>query len=156
MATNNSMKPNVFTPKGGETLNELKERATEFLISIIHEIGSSHISNCYSHVQNDNCASNEIMNDLQSSEHEVFEEQKQSHLGNVLVVSHGGTIRQILLYFAEDLPSEFPSGSNRKVGFISPNTGISKFKIFLNEQTKLPEFVECICLHNIEHLAKAE
>lgn len=154
MATNNSMKPSAFTPKGGETLDEVKKRATEFLNSIIHEIGSSHISNnCFSHVQNDDCASDGI---IQNSEHEVLEEQKQSHLANVLVVSHGGVIRQMLLYFVEDLPSEFPSGSNRKVGFVSPNTGISKFKIFLNEQTKLPEFVKCICLHNTEHLAKAE
>lgn len=156
MATNNSMKPSVFTPKGAETLDEVKKRATEFLISIICEIGSSHTNSCCCRVQNGNCTRSEIMNDLQSSEHEVLEEQKQSHLANVLVVSHGGVIRQLLLYFVDNLTSEFPSGSNRKVGFVSPNTGLSKFKIYLNEQTKLPEFVKCICLHNTEHLGKAE
>lgn len=155
MAANNSMKPSCFTPKGAETLAEVKKRAIEFLSSFLHEIGSLHFD-LNSHVQNDSCATNEIVNDSQTSEHKVLEGQKQSHLANALVVSHGGVIRQLLLYFLEDLASEFPSGSNRKVRFVSPNTGVSKFRIFINEQTKLPEFVECICLHNAEHLSKSE
>lgn len=152
------MKPSVFTPKEAETLQEVKKRATEFLNSIIDEIGSSHINNCFGHTQNDNCTSSEIIDDLiQSSEHEMLEEQKQqSQLANVLIVTHGGVIRQLLLYFVDDLASEFPSGSNRQLRFISPNTGLSKFKIFINEETKLPEFVKCICLHSTEHLAKDE
>ncbi|KAJ7337932.1 hypothetical protein OS493_008091 [Desmophyllum pertusum] len=156
MAANNSMKTSAFTPKGGETLAEVKKRATEFLNSIIHEIGSSHINgSSISPAQNDdNCVSSQIMNGLESSEHEMHEEQ--SHLANVLIVSHGGVIRQLLYYFVDDLASEFPSGFNRKVRFVSPNTGLSRFKIIMNEQTKLPEFVKCICLHNTEHLVKAE
>lgn len=156
MAANNSMKTSAFTPKGGETLAEVKKRATEFLNSIIHEIGSSHINgSSISPAQNDdNCVSSQIMNGLESSEHEMHEEQE--HLANVLIVSHGGVIRQLLYYFVDDLASEFPSGFNRKVRFVSPNTGLSRFKIIMNEQTKLPEFVKCICLHNTEHLVKAE
>ena len=157
MAANNSMKPSVFTPKGGETLQEVKERAVEFLNSIIDEIGCSHIDNCFGLTQTDSCIGSEIVDDLQSSECEMLEKQKQqSQLANVLIVSHGGVIRQLLLYFVDDLESEFPSGTNRQLRFVSPNTGISKFKIFINEETKLPKFVKCICLHSTEHLAKDE
>lgn len=153
MAANHSMKPSVFTPKGAETLQEVKNRATEFLNSIIYEIGHSHSNNCCSHTQNCNGSSSEIIEDFQSSEHEMCEEQKQqSQFATVLIVSHGGVIRQLLLYFVEDLESDLPC--NRQLRFVSPNTGISKFKIFLNEETKLPEFVKCICLHSTEHLAK--
>lgn len=159
MAANNSMKPSVFTPKGAETLQEVKERATEFLNFIIEEIGHSHIdiNNCFSHTQTDNFISSEIIDDLQGSACEMLEKQKQqSHLANVLIVSHGGVIRQLLLYFVDDLESDFPIGANRQLRFVSPNTGISKLKIFINEETKLPEFVKCICLHSTEHLAKDE
>lgn len=153
------MKPSVFTPKGGETLHDVKERATEFINSIIEEIGHSHsdINNCFSHTQTDNCISTEITEDLKSSGCETLEKEKQrSQLANVLIVSHGGVIRQLLLYFADDLESEFPSGANRQLRFVSPNTGISKFKIVINEETKLPEFVKCICLHSTEHLARED
>lgn len=157
MATNNSMKPSVFTPKGGETLQDVKERATEFINSIIEEIGHSHIDidNCFDQTQTGNYISSEIIEDVKSSGCEMFEKQEQqSQLANVLIVSHGGVIRQLLLYFVDDLESEFPSGANRQLRFVSPNTGISKFKIVINEDTKLPEFVKCICLHSTEHLAK--
>ena len=154
MASNHSMKPSVFTPKGAETLQEVKNRATEFLNSIIYEIGHSHSNNCCGHTQNCNGSSSGI---TQNSEHEMREGQKQqSQLATVLIVSHGGVIRQLLLYFVEDLESDFPSGSNRQLRFVSPNTGISKFKIFINKETKLPEFVKCICLHSTEHLTKFE
>lgn len=154
MASNHSMKPSVFTPKGAETLQEVKNRATEFLNSIIYEIGHSHSNNCCGHTQNCNGSSSGI---TQNAEHEMHEEQKQqSQLATVLIVSHGGVIRQLLLYFVEDLESDFPSGSNRQLRFVSPNTGISKFKIFINEETKLPEFVKCICLHSTEHVTKFE
>lgn len=154
MASNHSMKTSVFTPKGAETLQEVKNRATEFLNSIIYEIGHSHSNNCCGHTHNCNGSSSGI---TQNAEHEMHEEQKQqSQLATVLIVSHGGVIRQLLLYFVEDLESDFPSGSNRQLRFVSPNTGISKFKIFINEETKLPEFVKCICLHSTEHLTKFE
>ena len=157
MAANNSMKPSVFTPKGAETLQEVKERGTEFLNSIIKEIGRSHMNNFFGHTQTDSCISSEIIDDLQSSGCEMLEKQKQqSQLANVLIVSHGGLIRQLLLYFVDDLQSEFPSGANRRLSIVSPNTGISKLKIFINEETKLPEFVKCICLYNADHLAKDE
>ena len=151
------MKPSVFTPKGGETLQDVKERATEFLNTIIEEIGHSHVNidNCFGHTQTDNCISSDNSEDLKSPGCEMLEKQKQqSQLANVLIVSHGGVIRQLLLYFVDDLESEFPSGANRQIRFVSPNTGISKFKIVINEETKLPEFVKCICLHSTEHLAK--
>ena len=156
MAAKNSVKPSVFTPKGAETLQEVKKRAAQFLNSIIDEIGFTHINNCCGHTQDDNhCSTSEIIDEVQSSEHEMFEEQKQqSQLANVLIVSHGGVIRQLLFYFVNEFKSEFTSGSNRQLRFVSPNTGISKFKIFINEETKLPEFVKFICLHSTEHLAK--
>ena len=155
MAANNSMKPSVFTPKGAETLQEVKARGTEFLKSVIEEIGRSHINSCSGHTQTDSCISSDIIDELQSSGCEMLEKQKQpSQLANVLIVSHGGVIRQLLRYFVDDLQSEFPIGANRHVSIVSPNTGISKLKISINEETKLPEFVECICLHSTEHLAK--
>lgn len=154
MAANNSVKPSNFNPKGSETLEEVKKRVTECLNSIIHNIGSSYINSSSSQGQNDSCIRHEIKNGLLCLED--IEDHKQSFVANVLVVSHGGAIRQLVRYFADELASEFPVGSHRKMEFVSPNTGISKFEIFFNEQTKLPDFVRCIYLHNAEHLKEAQ
>jgi len=155
MAAKNSVKPHNFLPKGAETLDQVRKRVTECFNCIIQEIGSSYTS-CPCQVHEENCVSHQIKNGLISPEEKVYDNCKQSYLmANALMVSHGGAIRQLLHYFVEELVSDFPMGFCRKMALVSPNTGISKFKIFLNEQTKLPEFVQCICLHNVDHLKES-
>ncbi|XP_058940156.1 fructose-2,6-bisphosphatase TIGAR-like [Pocillopora verrucosa] len=153
MAAENNMKTNIFTPKGGETVAELKERAAKFLNSIIHEIGTSHCSDSSSSIQNDICVNDRIIDEPQTSKCVTQKQEKMSQLANILAVSHGGLIRQLLLHCMDDLPSKFPPGSKRRISFTSPNTGLSKLKIYLKKETKLPEFVECFYLYNAEHLS---
>ena len=152
MAAENNMKTNIFTPKEGETVAELKERATKFLNSIIHEIGTLHCSDSSSSIQNDICVNDKIIDEPQTSKCVTQKQEKMSQLANILAVSHGGLIRQLLLHCMDDLPSKFPPGSKRRISFTSPNTGLSKLKIYLKKETKLPEFVECFYLYNAEHL----
>ena len=152
MATLCNSKPSKFVPEGAETLDQIRQRVKECFNSIIHEInGSSHFSSACEG-QSDNCMTHQVKNGFLYTQDKVNKDCRQPCLANVLIVSHGGVLRQLLNYFFDEVASEFPVGSRRKLELVSPNTGISKLEIFLNVQTKSPEFVKCTCLHNAEHL----
>ena len=155
MAQQNNSKPSKFVPKGAETLDEVRQRVKECFNSIIHEIGSSHFSSACEG-QSDICVANEVKNGFLSTQDKVNEDCRQPCLANVLIVSHGGVLRQLLTYFFDEVASDFPAGSRRKLELVSPNTGVSKLEIFLNLQTNLPAFVKCTCLHDAEHLKEVQ
>ena len=153
MAAQNSIKPHNFTPEGAETLDQVRKRVAEFFDSIVLQIGNSCVKSSAGQAQNDICVNNQIQNGFVTSDHTMGESHEQFCLANVLVVSHGGAIRQLLYYIVDEFASEFPVESRSlRITNVSPNTGVTKFKIFLNKQTKLTEFVKFICLHNAEHL----
>lgn len=150
MAAKESVKPSNFVPEGAETLTQVSERVLECFNTILHETGNSHLGP-YSHEQNGSCVSHKINNGFLYASNKGNGDCNKLCLANVLIVSHGGVIRQLINHFFTKVKSEFPVKS-RSISMVSPNTGVSRFEIFLNEKTNLPEFVRCICLHDIEHL----
>lgn len=69
---------------------------------------------------------------------------------NVLVVTHGGIVRETLRYFKNELNCDFSSFKDKNPLVITPNTGICEIKLYhSNGQLK---FAECTRLHDISHL----
>ncbi len=66
----------------------------------------------------------------------------------ILVVSHGGLIKELLCYLAQDRNCRMP---NEKYKQISPNTGVTRIMLKLSSDRKLLG-LECLELHAKDHL----
>ena len=73
-------------------------------------------------------------------------------IADVLLVSHGGLLKEFTSYFMQTLECKIPGGKRLSMQ-ISPNTGISKFIVTLTDGG-LPR-VTCSLFHHKEHLNKA-
>jgi len=71
---------------------------------------------------------------------------------NVLVVSHGGLLREMIRHFVEELGCGVPGGKGQALR-ISPNTGLSKFTVTADEKEK-PRII-CLSIHDKDHLVSA-
>nr|XP_045380477.1 fructose-2,6-bisphosphatase TIGAR isoform X2 [Camelus bactrianus] len=147
----------VFTPPGGETLDQVKMRGKdffEFLCQLIlKEAG-----------QNEQCSQEAPSNHLETSLAERFplgnncaprSKSKPGAPGfaaSVLVVSHGGYLKSLLGYFLTDLECSFPATLSRsELSSVSPNTGISVFIVSLEEGDVKPT-TQCVCVNLQDHL----
>ncbi|XP_005378785.1 PREDICTED: fructose-2,6-bisphosphatase TIGAR isoform X2 [Chinchilla lanigera] len=156
MAKAAGMECPVFTPPGGETLEQVKTRGKdffEFLCQLIlKEAG-----------QNEQLSPEVPVNYLETSLAEIFPLGEncspeccvdRGHPGlaaSILVVSHGAYMRSLFSYFLTDLKGSLPALLNRsELLSVSPNTGISLFIIDL-EEGREPE-VHCVCMNLQDHL----
>ncbi|GIY12028.1 fructose-2,6-bisphosphatase TIGAR [Caerostris darwini] len=72
---------------------------------------------------------------------------------NILVVSHGGWLRELFRHFVEDLECSVPGGRKQALR-ISPNAGLSKFTVSLEEHDGHPKII-CLQIHDKQHLNPA-
>ncbi|XP_025904124.1 fructose-2,6-bisphosphatase TIGAR [Nothoprocta perdicaria] len=150
-----------FTPSGGETLNEVRERARdffEFLCQLAVEAGQnkqethSAASNSLgrSEVQSvfpwtDHCGEPELNSDYSGASKQLD--------ANILVVSHGAYMRNWFVYFVSDLKCTLPKTLTKsQLSSVSPNTGVSHFVIELDKEKILRPEINCICLNQDSHL----
>lgn len=70
--------------------------------------------------------------------------------GEVLVVTHGGLIKELVTHFIEDLNCKVPGGKGHALR-VCPNTGVSRFMVTLSE-TDLQPAVTCLLINDKEHL----
>lgn len=69
---------------------------------------------------------------------------------NILIVTHGGLLRELIRHMVDHLGCECPGG--RRVALrIGPNTAVSKFMISISTEG-LPPQATCVMLHDKEHL----
>ncbi|XP_062426890.1 fructose-2,6-bisphosphatase TIGAR isoform X1 [Rhea pennata] len=150
-----------FTPSGGETLDEVRERARdffEFLCQLaveagqkeqeMHSAASSSLRT--SGVQSifpwtNHCSEPELSSDSGDASKLLD--------ANILVVSHGAYMRNWIGYFVSDLKCTLPTTLTKsQLSSVSPNTGVSHFIVkFDNENILRPE-VNCVCLNQDSHL----
>lgn len=71
-------------------------------------------------------------------------------VANILVVSHGGWLRELFRHFVEDLDCSVPGGRKQALR-ISPNAGLSKFTVSLEDQDSHPKII-CLQIHDKQHL----
>ncbi|XP_033723060.2 fructose-2,6-bisphosphatase TIGAR [Tursiops truncatus] len=147
----------VFTPPGGETLDQVKMRGKdffEFLCQLIlKEAG-----------QNEQFSQEAPSDCLESSLAEIFPLGKNCTstfnsdsgapglVASVLVVSHGAYMRSLLDYFLTDLKCSFPVTLSRsELTSVSPNTGMSVF-IINCEKGEVKPTTQCVCVNLQGHL----
>ena len=73
-----------------------------------------------------------------------------SLLAEVLIVAHGGLLKELVGYFIDELGCKVPGGKKNALQ-VSPNTGISKFTITLGSVGELPKMT-CLSIHDKDHL----
>ncbi|NXX93827.1 TIGAR bisphosphatase, partial [Centropus bengalensis] len=148
-----------FTPSGGETLDEVKERGRdffEFLCQLAVELEKE---------EQDSAASR---NSGAPEEQFVFPWTNQcceAELGpgntgactvlnaNILVVSHGAYMRNWIGYFVSDLDCTLPTDLTKsQLSSVSPNTGVSHFVVKLENGDLLKPEITCVCLNQDSHL----
>ncbi|TKC43365.1 hypothetical protein EI555_014274, partial [Monodon monoceros] len=147
----------VFTPPGGETLDQVKMRGKdffEFLCQLIlKEAG-----------QNEQFSQEAPSDCLESSLAEIFplgekcvsrfnlDSSVPGLVASVLVVSHGPYMRSLLDYFLTDLKCSFPVTLSRsELTSVSPNTGMSVFIINFEKEEVKPT-TQCVCVNPQGHL----
>lgn len=75
-------------------------------------------------------------------------------VADVLVVSHGGFIKECMRYFVETLDCKIPGMKGHALK-VCPNCSISKFTITLDDSTEKPE-ITCVTVHDKDHLVGLE
>ena len=73
-----------------------------------------------------------------------------TNVADILVVSHGGYIKEMVKYFVETLDCKIP-GVKGHAFKVCPNCSLSKFTISLDEKTEEPTLT-CITIHDKDHL----
>ena len=68
----------------------------------------------------------------------------------VLVTSHGGFIKELNMVMVEDHGCEMPC-DNEEYSLISPNTGVTRFSLSLNQEGAITS-ARCTLLYHKEHL----
>lgn len=149
----------VFTPPGGETLDQVKMRGKdffEFLCQLIlKEAG-----------QKEPCPPGTPSNCLEASLAEIFPLGKNCSstfnsdsgapglAASVLVVSHGAYMRSLFSYFLTDLKCSLPATvSKSELMSVSPNTGISFFIINFEKGMEAKPTIQCVCMNLQDHLS---
>lgn len=156
MAKDAGMECPVFTPPGGETLDQVKIRGKdffEFLCQLILKEAD----------QKEQLSPEVPTSYLETSLAEIFPLGKNCSpecrvdcsrpglAASVLVVSHGAYMRSLFSYFLTELKGSLPATFNRsELTAVSPNTGISLFIIDFEEGGE-PE-VHCVCMNLRDHL----
>jgi broad specificity phosphatase PhoE len=136
--TDLNLRERSFGPFEGKTLDQLKQFAAKegFPSSKLSEftpIGGESLPQVNQRVKN-------FLNDRLL---------KSVSIGShVLVVSHGGVIREMMRYFRDELKCDFKDKSPLT---ITPNTSVNQFKLFHNNIKLIS--VECLKLHDISHLS---
>uniref|UniRef100_A0A8C6I2B2 Fructose-2,6-bisphosphatase TIGAR n=1 Tax=Mus spicilegus TaxID=10103 RepID=A0A8C6I2B2_MUSSI len=147
----------MFTPPGGETVEQVKMRGKDFFDFICQLIlGKAG--------QRESILPGAPGSGLESSLAEVFPVGKHGSLGanpkggtlglaaSILVVSHGAYMRSLFGYFLSDLRCSLPGARDKlELSSITPNTGISVFIIDC-EEARQPS-IQCVCMNLQEHLS---
>lgn len=133
-----------YVPKGGESVQQLAKRAVEFF---------DHM--CKNLLENAEHGET-LHDDGKSLESRVEEASSSASVANVLIACHGGTIRQLFYHFARDIPSEFLCEGKDQIWKLCPNTGVSRFEVFVSKTTRKAEFIRCTMLYDGSHLTNKD
>uniref|UniRef100_A0A3B5MFB0 TP53 induced glycolysis regulatory phosphatase b n=1 Tax=Xiphophorus couchianus TaxID=32473 RepID=A0A3B5MFB0_9TELE len=123
-----------FTPPGGETLDQVKQRFKNFLQVLFKQMLDEQ----------------ETTGDVASSS-----DGHQGASAHVLVVSHGAYIRVAVRHLLEDLRCVLPAGVKMsQLLSPCPNTGVSRFVVTLSQSESGPllSAARCLFTNRKEHL----
>ncbi|NXU21863.1 TIGAR bisphosphatase, partial [Thalassarche chlororhynchos] len=150
-----------FTPSGGETLDEVRERARdffEFLCRLAVELEQKEQDMHGAASRSSGTPEEQLV--FPWTNHCSEAELSSGNGGaskildaNILVVSHGAYMRNWMGYFVSDLSCTLPTNLTKsQLSSVSPNTGVSHFIIKLENGNLLKPEITCVCLNQDSHL----
>lgn len=78
--------------------------------------------------------------------------QKNEEETTILLVGHGGWLREFMTYLASQTESSsFTSDEREAVSKLTPNTAVSRFVITLGNDGEISN-IKCLALHDKSHL----
>ncbi|KAI2563843.1 hypothetical protein G5576_006997 [Homo sapiens] len=148
----------VFTPPGGETLDQVKMRGIdffEFLCQLI--LKEADQKEQFSQGSPSNCLETSLAEIFPLGKNHSSKVNSDSGIpglaASVLVVSHGAYMRSLFDYFLTDLKCSLPATLSRsELMSVTPNTGMSLFIINFEEGREVKPTVQCICMNLQDHL----
>uniref|UniRef100_A0A3B4AWT3 Uncharacterized protein n=1 Tax=Periophthalmus magnuspinnatus TaxID=409849 RepID=A0A3B4AWT3_9GOBI len=118
-----------FTPPGGETQEQVKERFKTFWEKLLQQIGHEHW--------------------------DMADDGIQDAPVHVLIVTHGAYMRQAVKYLMEELNCSIPQVLNKShMLSLSPNTGLCRFIVSLEKEKDWFRHtqIHCVFMHRADHL----
>ena len=138
-----------FLPEGAESLDEVRQRIQDFC---------HHQLLCSSQDTDDSNGSSLPVKDNCIPQNVTEVEVSSSPPKNILLVTHGGVIREFMRFFRDSLKCQLPEGVREPL-IVTPNTGVNVFRInyrlndaFSDQNTALLVLAECLRVHDTTHL----
>uniref|UniRef100_A0A3Q0R7X8 TP53 induced glycolysis regulatory phosphatase a n=1 Tax=Amphilophus citrinellus TaxID=61819 RepID=A0A3Q0R7X8_AMPCI len=138
-----------FTPPGGETQEQVKERVKEFLEKMLQQIGAEHF-----HERGQDEIALSAPPETSPAEGKADDGVKDVPV-HALVVTHGAYMCVAVRYFVEELRCCLPQGSDKAHMFsLSPNTGLCRFILTLRKQNDrfVLSALRCVFIHRGDHV----
>ncbi|KAM8751330.1 putative fructose-2,6-bisphosphatase TIGAR A isoform 1-T1 [Acanthopagrus schlegelii] len=136
-----------FTPPGGETKEQVKERVKEFMDKMLQQIGTEHD-------RWEDETSISAPPDTSPVEGKADDGVRDIPI-HALVVTHGAYMCVAVRYFVEELHCALPPGSDRAHMFsLSPNTGLCRFILTMREEHERFKVsgMSCVFIHRGDHI----
>ncbi|CAG5958406.1 putative fructose-2,6-bisphosphatase TIGAR A [Menidia menidia] len=138
-----------FTPPGGETPEQVKQRVRGFLDKTLQHIGSEHWQ------ARGQDATSQAAPPAASPVEGRAEDGAGGLPVHALVVSHGAYMRVALRLFVEELGCRPPPGCDPEHLFsLSPNTGLCRFLLSIKQEGSafILSGICCVFVHRRDHL----
>ncbi|KAJ0029624.1 hypothetical protein NQD34_004621 [Periophthalmus magnuspinnatus] len=137
-----------FTPPGGETQEQVKERFKTFWEKLLQQIGHEHWD-----MQGGKSGSS-VAPRLAPVEGRADDGIQDAPV-HVLIVTHGAYMRQAVKYLMEELNCSIPQVLNKShMLSLSPNTGLCRFIVSLEKEKDWFRHtqIHCVFMHRADHL----
>ncbi|KAM4733448.1 putative fructose-2,6-bisphosphatase TIGAR A [Anableps anableps] len=130
-----------FTPPGGETPEQVKERVQKFMEKMLQQIGTEHW-----HVRGPHVSPSTPASPAEGG----ADDGVRGLPVHALVVTHGAFMCVAVRYFVEELSCSFAPGCDRKHMFsLSPNAGICRFTLSVAQEGGrfIVSGMHCVFIH---------
>lgn len=131
--------PAEFVAEGGESWPQVMERMVDFFDELCKKMLAENAST-------KSTSKEESVNACESSATSPY----------VLMVCHGGAIRQLLFHMSRNIASEFNGTRKTDIGKLCPNTGVSNMEVYVGRESGRAEFLKCTMLYDGSHLVVEE
>ncbi|XP_029290641.1 putative fructose-2,6-bisphosphatase TIGAR A [Cottoperca gobio] len=138
-----------FTPPGGETQEQVKERVKEFVEKMLQQIGAEH----WQDREEDETS---LSAPLETSP--VVGKPDDGVRGvpvHALVVTHGAYMSVAMRFFVEELHCSLPPDSNKAhMFYLSPNTGLCRFILTVRKENDRFTLsgIHCVFVNRGDHV----
>ncbi|XP_072291844.1 probable fructose-2,6-bisphosphatase TIGAR A [Eucyclogobius newberryi] len=135
-----------YTPPGGESLQQVKERFKIFWEKLLQEIGHEHWD-----TRGKEPTLPPTLSPVERRAHDGIQEAPV----HALVVTHGAYMREAVRYFMEELNCSIPQVLDKShMLSLSPNTGLCRFIVSVEKERDWFRLMQihCVFMHRVDHL----